>query len=94
MGANRLNLEAKLDLLINGLARAHRLSAESRLKAITALMSCKSRIVKAAIIDAIVILENKRNKKLIKELLNWFASAKETDAYIQQYAEDAIDNLA
>jgi hypothetical protein len=91
-GVNQLELETKLDVLINGLARAQRLSAESRLKAVGSLMASKSRIVKVAIIDAFVLLENKRNKKRIRGFLSWFAS-KETDAYIRQYAEDALEDL-
>jgi hypothetical protein len=92
-GTKQLDLETKLDVLIQGLARAHRLSSESRLRAVTALVSSKSRIVKAAIVDAVSALENKRNKRMIKELLSLFSSSRETDTYIRQYAEDALEDI-
>jgi len=90
---NQIDLDAKLDVLINGIARANKISAEARLRAVIQLAGSKSRIVKAAIIDAASMLVNKRNRKTVKALLSWFSSSKEADSYIRQYAEDALTDL-
>jgi len=92
-GRDRARLEIKLDVLISGLARASRLSCESRLRAITALMGCESRIVKTAIIDAIAKLEHKRNKKQVRGILEWFASPNQFDTYVREYAKEALEDL-
>jgi hypothetical protein len=92
-GVNRLKRETQLDALISGLARASRLSFERRLIAITTLMSCESRIVKTAVIDAIAMLEHKKNKKQIRGLLEWFTSAKQIDNYVREYAKEALEDL-
>ncbi|MCU0568898.1 MAG: hypothetical protein MUF49_20155 [Oculatellaceae cyanobacterium Prado106] len=90
----QFDLEKKLDVLINGLARSQQLSAEKRLTAISELMSSKSRIVKAAIIDALAMIVNSRNKKRVEGMLKRYASSSEADIYIQNYAKEVLEDLA
>ncbi|NJL21605.1 MAG: hypothetical protein HC895_13580, partial [Leptolyngbyaceae cyanobacterium SM1_3_5] len=92
-GISQIDRDTKLDVLINGLARAQKLSAEARLKAVIQMAGAKRRVVKAAVIDAATLLVNRRNKKSVMTLLTWFASNKETDAYIRQYSQDALEDL-
>lgn len=92
-GGNQLDLDTKLDVLVNGLARASKLSAELRLKAVIQLAGSKSRVVKAAVIDAAAMLVNRRNKKSVQALLQWFTSNKEADQYIRQYAEEVLSDI-
>jgi hypothetical protein len=91
--SNQIDSDTKLDVLINGIARASKLSAATRLKVIIQLSSSKSRMVKAAIIDAAVLLVNQKNKKPISTLLTWFASSKEADDYVRRCAEEALAEI-
>ena len=92
-GANQIDLDTKLDVLISGLARASKPSAEARLKVVIQLAASKSRIVKVAVIEAAAMLVNRRTGKSVKALLNWFASDKEADSYIRHCARNALDDL-
>ena len=85
--------EEKLEVLITGIAFAHRIPSQERLKAITDLIPSSRRIIKAAIIDALLILQDEISFDILKDHLARFLSADELDEYIRQYAKDALEEF-
>jgi hypothetical protein len=85
--------EEKLEVLITGIAFAHSIPSQERLEAITNLIPSSRRLIKAAIIDALLILQDEVNLEILKYHLNSFLSNDEPDEYIRQYAKDALEEL-
>lgn len=85
--------EEKLEVLITGIAFAHSIPAQERLEVITHLIPSSRRSIKAAIIDALVILQDEVNSDLLKYHLTRFLSTDELDEYVRQYAKDALEEF-
>lgn len=89
---NILAIEEKWEVLIKGIACAYKIKPEQRLDTITKLIPQHNRrLVKAAIIDALTILQNEIFQDEIEIHLAYFASDKEPDKYIQEYAREAME---
>ncbi|MCL1470774.1 hypothetical protein [Argonema antarcticum] len=87
-----LDLEAKWEVLIKGIACAYKIKPEQRFNTITKLIPQQNRrLVKAAIIDALTILQNEISQDKIEIHLAYFASDNESDKYIQKYAKEAME---
>lgn len=82
--------EEKLEVLITGIAFAHSIPPQERLTAITSLIPSSRRVIKAAIIDALLILDDEVSSDILKYYLAKFLSTDEIDEYIRQYANDAL----
>lgn len=88
------NLDDFWEVLIQGSACASAIPVQERLHFIQKLfLSSQRRAVKAAIIDALVILSDEINIPLVKNLLGRFTSEYESDIYVRNYAEEALKNL-
>jgi hypothetical protein len=85
--------EEKLEVLITGIAFAHSIPSQERLEAITNLIPSSRRSIKAAIIDALLILQDEVNSDILKYHLTRFLSKDELDEYIRQYAKEALEEF-
>jgi len=85
--------EEKLEVLITGIAFAHSISSQERLEAITNLIPSSRRSIKAAIIDALLILQDEVNSYILRYHLARFLYTDELDEYIRQYAKEALKEL-
>lgn len=84
--------EEKWEVLIKGIACAQSIDPQQRFDTITKLIPTqKRRLVKAAIIDALLIMENEINTDSINSYLTRFSSSDEPDDYIQKYAKEALE---
>lgn len=91
---NNTAIEEEWEVLIKGIACAYNLSVEERFDTITRLISGqKSRLVKASIIDALLIIQDEIKPDFIKKYLTSFLSSDEVDEYIRDYAQEAIDDI-
>jgi hypothetical protein len=89
------SLDDLWEVLIKGIAYAYQIPVEDRYRVISNLFSASNtRIIKAAIIDALVILADEINIELIKNSLSQFSSPHEQDLYIRNYAEEAIQEIS
>lgn len=97
-----LILDKQWATLISAIGRAHHLSLQDRLKAITQQVSSQRRVVNEAVVEALYLLadeaeERKINKNIIvivKQYLQWFASDAQADKFIQRYARDVLSELS
>lgn len=88
------SLDDLWEVLIKGIAYAYQIPIEDRYEVISNLFSVSNtRIIKAAIIDALVILADEIDIELIKNSLSQFSSPNEQDLYIRKYAEEAIQEI-
>jgi hypothetical protein len=85
--------EEKLEILITAIAFAHRIPPQERLESITNLIPSSRRLIKAAIIDALVILQDEVSSNILKHYLAKFSSNDELDEYVRQYATDALEDF-
>lgn len=85
--------EEKLEVLIKGIALAHSIPSQERLEAITNLIPSSRRLIKTAIIDALLILQDEVNFDILKYHLASFLSNAELDEYVRQYAKDALEEF-
>ncbi len=91
---NHIAIEEEWEVLIKGIACACNLSAEQRFNTITKLISKqKSRLVKASIIDALLIMQDEIKPDAIKKHLAYFLSDNEADEYIRDYAQEAYQEI-
>jgi hypothetical protein len=89
------NLDAYWEVLIKGIAYAYGMLAQDRFQLILNLISVgTTRIFKAAIIDALVILADEIELETIKNSLGRFSSPDEPDLYIRDYAEEALQEVS
>jgi len=85
--------EEKLEVLIKGIALAHSIPSQERLKAITHFIPSSRRLIKTAIIDALLLLQDEVNCDILKYHLASFLSNAELDEYVRQYAKDALEEF-
>ncbi|MBC1212931.1 hypothetical protein GNE08_01675 [Trichormus variabilis ARAD] len=95
---NILMLDPLWEILIKGTACAYRIPAEERFELLLtfnliALIN-QRRILKATFIDALLLLADEIDTQRIKNAIARFASGYETDQYIRNYAEEAIQELS
>lgn len=95
---NRSNISApeeKWEVLIKGIACSQIISVQKRFNVITKLILGRnnSRSVKAAIIDALLIMQSEIDVKSIKSQLDKFLNSNEPDQKIQKYAKEAIEQI-
>ncbi|GBF79759.1 hypothetical protein [Aphanothece sacrum] len=83
--------EYKLEILIKSVSCASLISSARKLELITSLFVRNlGRLTKLTLIDALIILEDEVNKKLIEVYLEHFTSDKESDEYVRVAAQKAI----
>lgn len=95
---NRSNISAqeeKWEVLIKGIACSQVISAQRRFNVITKLILERnnSRSVKAAIIDALLIMQSEVDVNSIKSHLASFLTSNELDEYIQKSAKEAMEEI-
>lgn len=91
---DHIAIEEEWEVLIKGIACACNLSTEQRFNTITQLISKqKSRLVKASIIDALLIMQDEIKPDTIKKHLAYFLSDNEADEYIRDYAQEAAQEI-
>ncbi|HBL57245.1 MAG TPA: hypothetical protein DDZ80_01320 [Cyanobacteria bacterium UBA8803] len=91
---NWSRLDDSWEVLIKGIACAYQIPAQERFKLILNIVQISNRrIIKAAIIDALVILSDEMDAQAIKNVISRFASLHEADYYIRNYAEEALQGL-
>lgn len=85
----------KWEVLIKGIACSQNISASRKFNVITNLISetNNSRFVKAAIIDALIIIQDEIDGDSIKSYLTRFLANKQQDKQIQKYASEAIEQI-
>lgn len=82
------------EVLIKGIACTYKTPAQERFQLILNLFSVSNRrSMKAAIIDALVILSDEIDSQAIQNALSRFASLHEPDLYIRNYADEALQEL-
>lgn len=88
--------EEKWEVLIKGIACSQVISAQRRFNVITNLISetNNSRSVKAAIIDALLIMQSEVDVNSIKSHLASFLATNELDKYIQKSAKEAMEEIS
>lgn len=92
--SNILVLEEKWEVLIKGIAHNQNIPIKQKFSTITHLIpGSKRRLVKTAIIDALLIMQDEVDTNSIKEQLAIFVSSKESDEYIQEYAKEAMEEI-
>ncbi len=93
--SNSSNLDEFWEVLIKGIACAYQIPSQERFRVILNLLTVSDRrIMKAAIIDALVILADEMDIQPIQNSISRFASTYEPDLYIRNYAEEALQGLA
>lgn len=91
---DNIAIQEEWEVLIKGIACAYTLSAQERFNTITKLiLTQKTRLVKAAIIDALLMMQDEINPDAIKEHLAYFLSDHEADEYIRDYAQEAYKEI-
>ena len=87
--------EEKWEVLIKSIACACHLTTEQKLNTIRKLIPNQTRrLVKTAIIDALLIMQDEIGGDVIRrELEEYFLSSGELDEYIREYARDAIEEV-
>jgi hypothetical protein len=91
---NLLDTEQKMEILITAIACASNISPRKRFNAVVKLITpTQRRAIKAAIIDALIILSDEFSIDAIKEYLNNYSSNCESDQYIREYANEALQDI-
>lgn len=90
-----LRLEDFWEILTKGIACAYQVLPEERLELISKIsLASQRRIVKTAVIDALVtIAGDMEDSTPIKAFLGRYSSDYEADGYICDYAQDALEDL-
>lgn len=90
-----IRLEESWEILVKGISCAYKVSAGDRFELVGKIsLIGKRRIVKTAIIDAMVtIAEDMEDTKPVKGFLDRYTSAYESDSYVCAYVQDAIEDL-
>lgn len=85
------------EVLIKGTAYALKIPIQERFNLISGICSLvhqiNRRVIKAALIDALVIFSDEMDADPIYMLLLPFKSSHEPDLYIREYAEDALQEI-
>ncbi|AFZ60376.1 hypothetical protein H6G54_14565 [Anabaena cylindrica FACHB-243] len=89
-----LVLEEKWEILITSIACTSNIPVQKRFNAIVKLIpDSNRRSVKAAIIDALLIMEDEIDIQAIKSQLEYFLSDSEHDEYVKEYAKEALEDM-
>ncbi len=89
------NLDDFWEVLLRGLSYSHQIPAKDRFQLILNLFAVSNtRIFKASIIDALIILSEGTDMEPIKDLLSRFSCSHEPDLYIRNYAEEALQEIS
>ncbi|MBD2492431.1 hypothetical protein [Aulosira sp. FACHB-615] len=93
-----LKLDSCWEILIKAIACAYKIPAEARFELTLKLSLIRAintrRILKSTLIDALLLLADEIDTEHIKNAIARFASGYETDQYIRNYAEEAIQELS
>ena len=88
-------LDSLWEILIKAIACAYQIPVEQRFKLILNLITVSNRrIFKATIIDALTIVADEMNTEPIRNVIGRFASIYETDQYIRNYAQEALEDIS
>ncbi len=87
-------LEERWEILIKSIACATHIPAQQRFDAIIKLIpDSNRRLIKTAIIDALLIMEDEIDSEFIKSQLKHFLSDEEHDNYLKEYAKEAWEDI-
>ncbi len=88
-------LEDFWEILTKGVSCAYKVSAEERLELIGRISrASQQRLVKTAVIDALVtIADDMKDIQPIKNFLGRYTSEYESDTYVRDYAQQALEDL-
>ena len=87
---------------ISGLARAQHILLHYRLGIIDQHRKSEQRVIKESVVEALFLLASEVQEKsegnsnignILIQYLHWFASDKQSDPFIQRYAEDCLSEL-
>ncbi|MEH2104664.1 hypothetical protein [Nostoc sp.] len=93
--SNLFNLDDFWEVLLKGIAYAYQIPAKERFNITLNLFPVSNRrIVKAAIIDTLVILGDEMDIEPIRNSISRFSSTHEPDSYIRNYAQEALDEIS
>ena len=82
------------EILIKGIACAYKIPAQDRFNLILKISQVSQRrIIKAAVIDALVTISDIDDINQIKGILGRYTSDDEPDSYIRSYAKEAVEDL-
>jgi hypothetical protein len=87
--------EIELEILITALSLSDKLSFSQKLEGIVKMMPSPNRLVKAAIVDALLNLKDEfpADIGILQSHIIMYSSEHETDEYIRLYAKTALDEL-
>lgn len=87
--------EEKWEILIKSIACACNINSEQKLNTIRKLIPNQTRrLVKTAIIDALLIMQGEIDGDVIRrELEKYFVSSGELDEYVREYAKEALEEV-
>lgn len=88
-------LEDFWEILTKGVSCAYKIPAEERFELIGKIsMGSQRRLVKTAVIDALVtIADDIADVQPVKNFLGRYTSEHESDSYVRDYAEEALEDL-
>lgn len=88
-------LEDFWEILTKGVSCAYKVSAEERFELIVKISrASQRRLVKTAVIDALVTIANDmEDVQPIKNFLGCYTSEHESDTYVRDYAQQALEDL-
>lgn len=90
--STRVFAENFLEILIKAIACAYKVDAGQRLRLLTtALPETDERMIKASIIDALIILSDEADQDAVKAAIAGFSS--DQDEYIRDYAAEALQDI-
>ncbi|MDX2231105.1 MAG: hypothetical protein NW220_15825 [Leptolyngbyaceae cyanobacterium bins.349] len=91
----RRQLEDFWEILTKGISCAYNVSAKERFELIGKISGVsKRRLVKTAVIDALVtIADDMEDVQPIKNFLGRYTSEYESDSYVRDYAQEALEDL-
>lgn len=89
-------LEDFWEILTKGVSCAYKVSAEERFELIGKISrASQRRLVKTAVIDALITIANDmEDVQPIKNFLGRYTSEYESDTYVRDYAQEALEDLA
>lgn len=85
------------EVFIKGVSYASKISPENRLQLIANLCPTvhriNRRVIKAALIDALIVLLDDTSTERVYSLVSFFVSDFESDMYVREYAEEALQEI-
>ena len=96
-GINKSNLSHSLEVLMKGIACAYKIPALERFiviqNSLSTVKDTNKRNLKASFIDALLILSDEIDIRPIRVLIGHFVSDNESDEYIRDYANEALQEI-